>query len=327
MSQRVRVAVTGAAGQIGYAFLFRLASGQVFGPDVDVELSLLEIEPALPALEGVVMELHDCAFKTLKGIQITSDATVAMDGVNFAALIGSFPRKKGMERSYLLEKNGAIFKEQGAAINAVAANDVKIFVVGNPCNTNALIAMHHAPDVPRSQFFAMTMLDQNRATTQLAIKAGVNVTDVKRMVIWGNHSATQYPDFYQVSIKNQPAIDVIDNIWLQTTFIETVQQRGAAVIAARGASSAASAANGVVDGLSALYHDTAPEDYYSMACCSQGQYGVDEGLIFSFPCRTESGVIEVVEGMKHSSFGQEKFQRTLDELRDEKKAVQALGLI
>ena len=254
MNQRVRVAVTGAAGQIGYALLFRLASGQVFGPDVDVELNLLEIEPALPALEGVVMELNDCAFKTLKGLRITSDPKVAMDGVNYAALIGSFPRKKGMERSDLLEKNGAIFKEQGAAINATAADGVKVFVVGNPCNTNALIAMHHAPDVPRSQFFAMTMLDQNRATAQLAMKAGVDIADVNHMVIWGNHSATQYPDFYQATIKGQSVVDVIhDEDWLQTTFIETVQQRGAAVIAARGASSAASAANGVVDGLAALH--------------------------------------------------------------------------
>ncbi|HAG62372.1 MAG TPA: malate dehydrogenase [Coxiellaceae bacterium] len=328
MSQRVRVAVTGAAGQIGYALLFRLASGQVFGPDVDVELNLLEIEPALPALEGVVMELNDCAFKTLKGLRVTADAKEAMDGVNYAALIGSFPRKKGMERSDLLEKNGAIFKEQGAAINAAAASDVKILVVGNPCNTNALIAMHHAPDVPRSQFFAMTMLDQNRATAQLAMKAGVDVTDVSHMTIWGNHSATQYPDFYHARIKGRPVMDVIaDEAWLQTTFIETVQQRGAAVIAARGASSAASAANGVVDGLSSLHHDTPAGDHYSMCCCSQGQYGVDEGLIFSFPCKTTSGVVEVVEGIEHAAFGQEKFQRTLDELREEKKAVQALGLI
>ena len=328
MNQRVRVAVTGAAGQIGYAFLFRLASGQVFGPDVDVELSLLEIEPALPALEGVVMELNDCAFDTLKAINITSDANKAMQGINYAALIGAFPRKKGMERSDLLEKNGAIFKQQGAALNAGAAEDVKVLVVGNPCNTNALITMRHAPDISSSQFFAMTMLDQNRAAAQLALKAGVDVSDVKRCLIWGNHSATQFPDFYQATIHGKPVTEVInDDAWLQSTFIETVQQRGAAVIVARGASSAASAANGIVDGMSALYHDTAADEFYSMACCSSGQYGVDEGLIFSFPCRTEAGNVRVVEGMEMTAFAQEKFNATLHELREEKRAVEELGLI
>lgn len=322
----VKVAVTGAAGQIGYALLFRLASGQVFGQDTRVDLHLLEIEPALPALEGVVMELQDCAFKTLGNVVITADLAAGMNGVNYAALVGAVPRKAGMERSDLLQINGGIFTGQGRAINDHAADDVKVLVVGNPCNTNCLIAMNNAPDVPNSQFFAMTMLDQNRACSQLAIKAGVTVNEVSDMIIWGNHSATQYPDFYNAKINGQAATEVIsDHAWLESDFITTVQKRGAAVIQARGASSAASAANGIIDSLTALHHDT--ETPYSMCCHSDGQYGVDEGLIYSFPCVTRQGKVEVITGMEHNTFAQAKLEATLNELRTEKQAVDSLGLL
>jgi len=326
--KHVKVAVTGAAGQIGYALIFRIASGQMFGPDTTVDLHLLELEAALPSLEGVRMELIDCAFPLLNNIVCTSDLNVAMKDVNWAILVGAVPRKAGMERSDLLKINGAIFTAQGKAINDNAADDVRVFVVGNPCNTNALIAMHNAPKIPRDRFYAMTMLDENRALSQLAIKADVAVTDVSNMVIWGNHSATQYPDFYNAKIKGQPVPSVIkDENWLQTTFIETVQQRGAAVIKARGASSAASAANAIVDGVHSLVFDTPANDYYSMCLCSTGQYGVDDGLIYSFPCRTENGKVKVVESISHNAFGEEKLQVTLDELRKERDAVKELGLI
>jgi malate dehydrogenase len=326
--QRVKVAVTGAAGQIGYALLFRLASGAVFGPDVEVELQLLEIEPALNALRGVVMELEDCAFPLLRNVLVTSDVNIAMKDVNYAILVGSVPRKKGMERSDLLKINGGIFTAQGKAINDYAARNVKVFVVGNPCNTNCLIAMNSAPDIPNENFFAMTMLDQNRAQTQLANKAGVPSTEVKNIIIWGNHSATQYPDFYHAKIGNRYAVDVIqDEAWLTTQFIETVQKRGAAIIEARGASSAASAANGIIDGVRAIVTETPAGESYSMCCHSDGSYGVDEGLIFSFPCRTENGKVKIVTGVEHNSFGQEKLAATLDELRQERDAVKELGLI
>lgn len=326
--KHVKVAVTGAAGQIGYALIFRIASGQMFGPDTTVDLHLLELEAALPSLEGVRMELIDCAFPLLNNIVCTSDLNVAMKDVNWAILVGAVPRKAGMERSDLLKINGAIFTAQGKAINDNAADDVRVFVVGNPCNTNALIAMHNAPKIPRDRFYAMTMLDENRALSQLAIKADVAVTDVSNMVIWGNHSATQYPDFYNAKIKGQPVPSVIkDENWLQTTFIETVQQRGAAVIKARGASSAASAANAIVDGVHSLVFDTPANDYYSMCLCSTGQYGVDDGLIYSFPCRTENGKVKVMEGISHNAFGEEKLHMTLDELRKERDAVKELGLI
>ncbi|OGT43371.1 MAG: malate dehydrogenase [Gammaproteobacteria bacterium RIFCSPHIGHO2_12_FULL_40_19] len=324
----VKVAITGGAGQIGYALLFRLASGQVFGADVQVDLHLLEITPALTALKGVAMELEDCAFPTLGNIVMTDDANVAMKDVHYAALVGSVPRKQGMERSELLKINGAIFKTQGKAINDNAAKDVKIFVVGNPCNTNCLIAMHHAKDIPQDRFFAMTMLDQNRAVSQLAHKAGVTVSDVEDMIIWGNHSSTQYPDFYNTKINGKPAIEVInDEKWFTEYFIPTVQQRGAAILQARGLSSAASAANAIIDGLKALHHETPKNKTFSMCKASEGQYGVDEGLIFSFPCRTENGKVVAVEGVKHNAFGQEKMKATLDELRGECKAVKELGLI
>lgn len=328
MSQNhVKVAVTGAAGNIGYALLFRIASGQVFGPNVTVDLHLLEIAPALPALEGVVMELQDCAFPLLRNIVTSSDANVAFNGVNWAYFVGAIPRKAGMERSDLLEINGGIFTPQGKAVNDNAADDVRVFVVGNPCNTNCLIAMHAAPDVPNDRFFAMTMLDQNRAKAQLAMKAGALVDDVKNMIIWGNHSATQYPDFYHASVKGQPVTDVIDQAWLRDEFIPIIQQRGAAVIKARGASSAASAANAAINGVQNLVNDTASDDSYSMCLCSDGQYGVDKGLIFSFPCRTKDGKVEVIEGIKHNDYGQEKFQATLEELRHEYAMVKEKGLV
>jgi len=327
-SKSVKVAVTGAAGQIGYALLFRIASGQMFGSDVNVELQLLELPQALGALKGVAMELDDCAFPNLKKITCTDDVNVAMKDVNWAILVGSVPRKAGMERADLLKINGGIFTTQGKAINDNAADDVRVFVVGNPCNTNALIAMNSAPKIGRDRFFAMTMLDANRASTQLAKKAGVDVTSVSNMTIWGNHSATQYPDFFNAKIDGKAVADVIsDHAWLKGDFITTVQKRGAAIIEARGASSAASAANAVVDGIYNLTHDTKPGQTYSMALSSQGQYGVDEGLIFSYPCRTENGKVKVVEGIAHNDFGTEKFNKTLNELKEERDAVKELGLI
>ena len=329
MSQkRVRVAVTGAAGQIGYALLFRIASGQMFGPDTEVDLNLLELEPALNALKGVAMELDDCAFPLLKSTTCTSDLSVAMKDVNWAILVGSVPRKDGMERSDLLKINGGIFTGQGQAINDHAAKDVKVFVVGNPCNTNALIAMNAAKDIPNERFYAMTMLDELRATTQLAIKAGVDTTEVSNMTIWGNHSATQYPDFYNAKISGKPATETIsDHDWLKGDFITTVQKRGAAIIKARGLSSAASAANAVVRGVYNLTHDTPAGEHYSMCLCSNGQYNVDEGLIFSYPCRTENGKVVVVEGIEHNDFGSEKFNATLEELKTERDTVKDMGLI
>ena len=324
----VKVAITGAGGQIGYALLFRIASGQMFGENTLIDLHLLELEAALPALTGVAMELEDCAFPLLNKVVCTSNLNEAMNGVNWVILVGAVPRKAGMERSDLLKINGGVFGPQGRAINEHAAADVRVFVVGNPCNTNCLITMHAAADVPNDRFYAMTMLDQNRAISQLAKKAGVAVTDVTQMAIWGNHSSTQYPDFYNAKIKGHAATKLItDENWLQTTFIETVQQRGAAVIKARGASSAASAANAIVDGVWSLVHDTVHGDFYSMAKCSEGEYGIDEGLIFSFPCRTRKGVLEVVQGIEHNTFGQAKIRATLDELRAERDAVQALKLI
>lgn len=326
--KRVKVAVTGAAGQIGYALLFRIASGQMFGPETEVELQLLELEHALPALQGVAMELDDCAFPLLKKITCTSDLNVAMKDVNWAILVGSVPRKDGMERADLLKINGGIFTGQGKAINDNAAKDVRVFVVGNPCNTNCLIAMNAAKDIPNDRFFAMTSLDENRAKTQLAQKAGVDVTEVQNMTIWGNHSATQYPDFFNAKIGGKAVTDVIsDHDWLKGEFISVVQKRGAAIIKARGASSAASAANAVVDGIFALTHETAAGQTFSMCLASDGQYGVDKGLIFSFPCRVEGGQLKVVEGIEHNAFGQEKFKITLDELRSERDSVKEMNLI
>lgn len=328
MIKHVKVLVTGAAGQIGYALLPRLASGQAFGLETTLDLHLLEIEPALPALKGVVMELEDCAFPLLRNIVVTSDPRVAFSDVNWALLVGSAPRRAEMERKDLLKKNGGIFAGQGNALNESAANDVRIFVVGNPCNTNCLIAMNNAPDIPNDRFYAMTRLDQNRSIAQLALKAGIKVTDIKNMIIWGNHSAMQYPDFYHATMNGRPIPDVIrDKNWLTEDFIPLIQQRGAAVIKARGTSSAASAANAVIDSVWSLINPTPEDDSYSVALCSQGQYGVDEGLIFSFPCRTENNVVAVIEDIQHNEFGQQKLLETLDELREERDAVREFGLI
>lgn len=327
-NKRVKVAVTGAAGHIGYALLFRIASGQMFGLDTDVELQLLELESALPALNGVAMELNDCAFPLLKKITCTSDVNVAMRDINWAILVGAVPRKAGMERADLLKINGGIFTTQGKAINDHANDDVRVFVVGNPCNTNALIVMHSAPEISNERFFAMTMLDQHRAVYQLANKAAVDTTAVSDMIIWGNHSSTQFPDFYYVKINGKPATEVINDLnWLQNDFITTVQQRGAAVIKARGASSAASAANATIDSVYNLVHDTPSGQLFSVAKCSQGEYGVDPGLIFSFPTRITAGQVKVVNNIPFNEFSQAKFIATLQELRDERDAVKSLGLI
>jgi len=327
-TKRVKVAVTGAAGQIGYALLFRIASGQMFGADTQVELQLIELEAAVPALNGVAMELQDCAFPLLKKVTCTSSYEEGFKDVNWAILVGSVPRKDGMERSDLLKINGGIFTKQGQAISDYAAKDVRVFVVGNPCNTNALICMNAAKNVPQDRFFAMTSLDENRAKSQLAAKASVDVDAISNMTIWGNHSATQYPDFYSAKINGTSASKVItDQAWLQTTFLETVQKRGAAVIKARGSSSAASAANAVVDGIYNLTHETKSGDTYSMCLCSNGEYGVDKGLIFSYPCRTENGKVKVVEGIELNDFSKEKFKITHDELKSERDAVKELGLI
>jgi len=328
VKKRIKVAVTGAAGQIGYALLFRVSSGQMFGPDTELELQLLELEAALPGLNGVVMELEDAAFPLLKAVRTGSDVNEAMDGVNWALLVGAVPRKAGMERSDLLRINGQIFTEQGRAINARAAKDVQVFVVGNPANTNCLIAMENAPNVPKERFFAMTTLDELRARAQLARKSGADITAITQMVIWGNHSTTQYPDFAHAKIGGKPAHEAIgDRTWLENEFIATVQNRGAEVIKARGASSAASAANAAVVGVYNLTHDTPEGEYYSVGRCSHGEYGIDPGLIFSFPSRTENGVSRIVEGLDHDDFGKGKLAHTLDELRKERDAVRELGLV
>jgi malate dehydrogenase len=328
MNKRVRIVITGAVGQIGYALLFRLASGQMFGMQTDIELHLLELEQALPALEGVAMELEDCAFPLLKRIVCTSNLKEAMDSVNWALLIGAVPRKEGMERSDLLQINGGIFTKQGEAINDYAANDVRIFVVGNPCNTNCMIAKHHARDIPDDRFFAMTTLDELRARAQLAKKAGVDITNISQMTIWGNHSSTQYPDFYNAKINGLSAATVIgDETWLKDVFVPTIQQRGAAVIKARGASSAASAANAIIQGIGHLVNDTPSMESFSVCKSSDGEYGVDEGLIFSYPCRREHGEVRVVEGLQFNDYSKAKFEETLAELRRERDAVKDLDLI
>lgn len=325
--KKVKVAITGAAGQIGYAILFRIASGQMFGQDTEVELQLLELPQALGALEGVKMELDDCAFPLLKNIVCTDKMEVAFKDANWVLAIGAVPRGPGMERGDLLKVNGGIFGPLGKAMAAHGADDCKLFVVGNPCNTNCLIAMESS-GLPKERFFAMTMLDENRAKTQLAQKVGVDVTQVTNMTIWGNHSATQYPDFFNAKINGRSAADVIeDESWLKGEFITTVQKRGAAIIAARGASSAASAANACVQGVYNLTHDTPLDETFSMCLTSNGEYGVDKGLIFSFPCRVEGGVLKVVEGIEHNDFGKEKFTTTLEELRVERDTVKELGLI
>ena len=324
----VTVTVTGAAGQIGYALLFRVASGQLLGPDVTVRLRLLEIAPALKAAEGTAMELDDCAFPLLEGIDITDDPGAAFDGVNVALLVGARPRTAGMERGDLLEANGGIFKPQGAAINAGAADDVRVLVVGNPANTNALIAASHAPDVPKERFTAMTRLDHNRALIQLAKKTGSPVTDIRRLTIWGNHSATQYPDIFHAEIGGKNAAEVVgDQAWLEGEFIPTVAKRGAAIIEARGFSSAASAANAAVDHVHDWVNGTADGDWTSAAISSDGSYGVPEGLISSFPVVSKGGSWEIVAGLEIDDFSRGRIDASVRELEEERDAVKALDLI
>jgi malate dehydrogenase len=318
----LRIAVTGAAGQIGYSLIFRIASGAMFGPQQPVILHLIEIEPVLPSLTGVVMELDDCAFPLLKGIVPTSNLDGGFRGVNWALLVGSVPRKAGMERKDLLGINGKIFIGQGQAIQKNAAADVRILVVGNPCNTNCLIAMHNAPQLPRDRFFAMTRLDENRAKSQLAKKAGVDATAVTNVAIWGNHSATQYPDFYNAKISGRSATQVItDEAWLKGDFISSVQQRGAAVIKARGASSAASAANAIVDTVRSILEPTPSGDWHSVSICSDGSYDIEPGLITSFPVRSNGQKLEIVQGLPINEFSRAKIQATINELKEEKAVV------
>jgi malate dehydrogenase len=324
----LKVAVTGAAGQIGYSLLFRLASGALLGPDRPIELRLLEIEPALKALEGVVMELDDCAFPQLAGVEIGADPTKIFDGVNLALLVGARPRGPGMERSDLLEANGAIFTAQGKALSDVAADDVRIGVTGNPANTNALIAMTNAPDIPQERFSALTRLDHNRAISQLAHKTGAAVTEIKKMTIWGNHSATQYPDVFHAEIRGRNAAEVVgDQDWIENTFIPTVAKRGAAIIDARGSSSAASAASATIDAARDWLHGSAEGDWVSMAVCSDGSYGVPEGLISSFPVTTSNGDWSIVQGLEINEFSRGRIDASVAELADEKEAVTQLGLI
>ena len=329
MTTPVNVTVTGAAGQIGYQLVFRIASGQLLGPDTPVILRLLEIEPAMKSLEGVVMELDDCAFPLLAGVEATSDLANAFNGTSWALLVGSIPRKAGMERGDLLNVNGGIFKPQGRAIAENAASDVRVLVVGNPCNTNCLIARSNAPEVPAERWFAMTRLDQNRAETQLAKKAGAPVSAVKNLAIWGNHSSTQFPDFANATIGGVPVTEAIpDTEWLQGEFITTVQKRGAAIIDARGASSAASAANAAIDTVVGLRTATGVDDCVSVAVTSRGEYGTPEGLAFGFPVTADgSGGWSVKEGFSHDGFADERVAATTAELAAEREEVRALGLI
>jgi malate dehydrogenase len=325
MKSPVKVAVTGAAGQIGYSLLFRIASGSMLGPDQPVELYLIEIPPVLPALEGVVMELEDCAFPLLQRIVPTANLDEGFRGVNWALLVGSVPRKQGMERKDLLGINGKIFTGQGQAIAKNAASDVRVLVVGNPCNTNCLIAMNNAKDVPSDRWFAMTRLDENRAKAQLAIRAGSHTSRVTNVTIWGNHSSTQYPDFYNAKIEGKPATEVIkDEAWFKETFIPTVQQRGAAIIKARGASSAASAANAAVDTVRTLVTPTPAGDWYSVGICSDGSYAVEKGLISSFPIRTSGSGREIVPGVPINDFSRQKIDLSVKELAEEQSLVSEL---
>ena len=328
MSTPVKVAVTGAAGQICYSLLFRIASGSLLGPDQPVQLRLLEITPALKALEGVVMELEDCAFPLLDSVVTGDDANEVFDGVNLAFLVGARPRSKGMERGDLLEANGAIFQPQGQALNAHAADDVKVLITGNPANTNALITMSNAPDIPHERFHALTRLDHNRAIAQLAAKTGTSVNAISHMTIWGNHSATQYPDLFHAQVDGRNAAELVDDQqWLESTFLPTVQKRGAAIIEARGASSAASAANATVDHMRDWVLGTPADDWVSMAVPSDGSYGVPEGLISSFPCTTADGAHTIVPDLEINDFSRAKIDASVAELGEERDAVRALGLI
>ncbi len=321
MKAPIRVAVTGAAGNIGYAILFRLGSGSCYGEDQPIILQLLEITPAMKALEGVVMELNDAAFPLVHGIELSDDPKQAFNGANQIFLVGSRPRGPGMVRADLIRANGPIFVGQGQAINQVAADDVRAMVVGNPCNTNCLIAMHSAPDVPNERFSAMTRLDENRARSQMASKAGVTPDQISHMTIWGNHSGTMFPDYHHAKIGGRPATEVITGDWWEADFMPTVKKRGAAIIAARGASSAASAASSAIDHMSTLWHGTAPGQCHSMGVPSDGSYGIPEGLIYSFPCKTENGNWEIVQDIDHSDDAKAKMQATADELVSERDAV------
>ncbi len=324
----VKVAVTGAAGQIGYSLLFRIASGDLLGKDTPVELRLLEIEPALKALEGVVMELDDCAFDTLAGVEIGHEANKVFDGANLALLVGAKPRTKGMERGDLLEANGAIFTAQGKALNEVAADDIRIGVTGNPANTNALIAKSNAPDIPQHRFTALTRLDHNRALSQLAAKTGSPVSEIKKLTIWGNHSATQYPDIFHAEVGGKNAAEVVnDQDWIENDFIPTVAKRGAAIIEARGSSSAASAASATIDAARDWLHGSPADDWVSMAVVSDGSYDVPEGLVYSYPVTTKGGEWEIVQGLEIDDFSRGKMDATAKELEEERSAVQELGLI
>ncbi|MYX35247.1 MULTISPECIES: malate dehydrogenase [unclassified Streptomyces] len=324
----VNVTVTGAAGQIGYALLFRIASGHLLGPDVPVKLRLLEITPALKAAEGTAMELDDCAFPLLKGIDISDDPNVAFDGANVGLLVGARPRTAGMERGDLLEANGGIFGPQGKAINDHAADDIRVLVVGNPANTNALIAQSSAPDVPADRFTAMTRLDHNRAISQLSKKTGVPVSEIRRLTIWGNHSATQYPDIFHAEVAGKNAAETVgDEKWLAEEFIPTVAKRGAAIIAARGASSAASAANAAIDHVFTWTNGTAEGDWTSAGVVSDGSYGVPEGLISSFPVTAKDGRFEIVQGLEVNEFSRARIDASVAELEEEREAVRGLGLI
>lgn len=326
MSSPIQVTVTGGAGQIGYALLFRIASGALFGPDQPVKVRILEIPQGLPAAEGVIMELNDCAFPLLAGIDATDDLAKGFDGTNWALLVGSKPRGPGMLRKDLIKENGPIFTGTGRALNDNAADDVRVLVVGNPCNTNCLIAMHSAPDIPRERFAAMTRLDENRTKAQLAGKAGVPVSDVTNVAIWGNHSATQYPDFVHAKIGGQAATDVIsDRGWLEGEFITTVQKRGAAIIAARGSSSAASAGGAAIDHVVSMVNPTPDGDWFSAGVCSDGSYGVEEGLICSFPVRsTGAGDWKIVQGLEIDDFSRGRIDATVNELKEEREAIRDL---
>jgi len=328
MNDPVRVAVTGAAGQIGYSLLFRIASGSMLGPDQPVILQLLEIPPAMGALQGVVMELNDGAFPLLAGITTADDPNKAFDGANIALLVGSRPRSKGMERKDLLEANGAIFTVQGKALNDNAADDIKVLVVGNPANTNSLIARENAPDIPNERFTAMTRLDHNRAKAQLATKVGVTVNDITNMTIWGNHSATQYPDLFHCEVNGRNAAEMVgDQDWIENTFIPTVQKRGAAIIEARGLSSAASAASAAVDHVRTWVQGTSEGDWVSMAITSDGSYGVPEGLMSSFPVTCSGGKYSIVQGLDLDDFSRQRIDATVAELGEERSTVAELGLI
>lgn len=324
MKEPVRVAVTGAAGQIGYALLFRIAAGDMLGPDQPVILHLLEITPALPALQGVVMELKDCAFATLAGVVATDDLNVAFKDVDYALLVGARPRGPGMERKDLLEANGAIFGPQGKALNDHASRDVRVLVVGNPANTNALIAQQSAPDLNPNCFTAMVRLDHNRALSQLAEKTGAHTTEIKKVTIWGNHSSTQYPDLHATTVKGQPALELVDQAWYENDFIPTVQQRGAAIIKARGASSAASAASAAIDHMRRWAHGTAEGDWVSMGIPSDGSYGIAPGIIFGYPVTIKKGKVDIVQGLTINAFSQARIDATEKELREERAGVEHL---